>query len=186
MSDRVRGGEWVQPEWWGPQQDWIGSTLPFNLLLGHNTECAVVVESVMVYPNGIAFDLRATTGKEGILLAADSLEFGVEFSDGRRAARGTPVGGPGKFSIDGYQRGETHVPDLDLNVVLHFTGGGSGAALLGSCFLWPYPPDGQLVFFCAWPTLGLRESKIEIEGDNLREALRKAHPVWGLQTSLDH
>lgn len=109
----------------------------------------------------------------------DGLRFGVEFEDGRRAERHDPVGGPGDFTIKGFQNGEPCSPDPDLNIVM---AGGSGESsprqLCEERFVWPLAPKGPLAFFAEWPAVGIPEHRIELQESMLQEALRRARMIW--------
>jgi hypothetical protein len=187
--------EWSQPEWWGPPIGWVGGVVPAELVLGKSDSAAVVVTYLSAYPTGVAFQLRALrrpseafdssekewsaqSGEAGISLVGNQLHFGVEFEDGRRAERSSPVGGPGDFTIMAFQEGKPVTPSSTANIVLNGRGGGSGPdGLVEDRFVWPLPPGGPLAFFCEWSAVGIPECRVELEEGVWREAVARAHPL---------
>lgn len=104
----------------------------------------------------------------------DGVRFGFEFEDGRRASTGAPVGGPGDFTILGFQEGEPIEPDPIANAVLSVAGGASAPDFMRrDGFLWPLPPGG-LVVFGSWPEASIPEDSIRIEARAVSEALARA------------
>lgn len=51
--------ERVLADWWGPPNDWIGGHLHSDLVVARNDTGAILAEDIVVYPTGIAFELRA-------------------------------------------------------------------------------------------------------------------------------
>lgn len=44
--------------------------------------------------------------------------------------------------------------------------------------VWPVPAAGDIVFVCEWPAHGIAESRLTLDGDQLRAAAARARPVW--------
>jgi hypothetical protein len=104
----------------------------------------------------------------------ERVRFGAEFRDGRRAASGAPVGGPGGFTILEFQEGKPVAPDPEVNMVLHSTGGSSGPEFMRSrYFLWPLPVDG-VRFFGSWPDVLLEEDSVELDSATIADGLARA------------
>lgn len=108
----------------------------------------------------------------------DRVRFGVEFEDGRRAVQNAPVGGPGDFTILGFQEGKPVLPDPATNVVLNWTSGSSSPdSMRKSSFIWPLPV-GDLRFIGSWVDAGLAEQIVVLDHAAIEEALGRARPAW--------
>jgi hypothetical protein len=60
------------------------------------------------------------------------------------------------------------------------THGGSGSfgEAAQRFWIWPVPAAGDLTLVCGWPAYGIAESRLTIDGDELRAAAARARPVW--------
>lgn len=70
---RGENDEWVQPDWWGPPDGWVGGVLPFDLVVAQSDAGAILAEDITVYPTGIGFELRALLRPEPIVVPEPTL-----------------------------------------------------------------------------------------------------------------
>ena len=43
---------------------------------------------------------------------------------------------------------------------------------------WPIPDERALAFVCEWPAYGIPETRTEIDSQPLRDAAKRAVPIW--------
>jgi hypothetical protein len=171
----------------GPAADEIGRPVTAAFVLARTDTLGIAVRGIRVFSNGcvieIGFTLRrsdenteqwqqltdiAFGGRFGHRATRDFLLFGVALSDGT-ATR----------TSDLYQRDK---PDDAPH--LTSTGGHSGSSgterIHGSTELWlrPLPPTPTMDIVCAWPRLGLPETRHTIDTTVIREAAANAHWIW--------
>jgi hypothetical protein len=58
MNGAGEDDRWVQPDWWGPPEGWLGGVLSVSPVVARNSRGAIFIERLTVYPTGLAFDLR--------------------------------------------------------------------------------------------------------------------------------
>ena len=156
-----------QPEWSAPPENFVGATVPFDLVLANTGDVAVTVGGMTAYPTGVAFEvrvLRREPGSEDVFFrmhhpGPGGLRLGVELADGSRAIADRGAGEPG--------RGPT----------LTARGGGGGLSYQLGFWLWPLPPAGPLRFACTWPDEGIDETTAELDAP-IREAAARAVELW--------
>ena len=151
-----------------------------TLLLGRTGQVAVAVTGLSAFSAGIEIFLTARIrpgachpgehlpGGPGDLAAARrSFRFGLQFSDGSKAA-GSPGGGrPGRGSEPGRGRSCTRSP-----------GGGGPHSFVSRWWTWPLPPAGPLEFVCEWPAFGIAESRAGIDAQLVLDAARRSVRLW--------
>lgn len=83
--------------------------------------------------------------------ADERLRLGLEYADGRTATNVNPMPLPA----------DPRAGDLaDDEVVLAQSGGGGGGRTFEQGYwVTPLPPPGPLAFVCAWPALGITETR---------------------------
>jgi hypothetical protein len=87
-----------------------------------------------------------------------SFRFGLQFSDGGKAA-----GGPGSRRPD-------HDSEPAGPVLYPFAGGGGPHSFISRWWMWPLPPAGPLEFVCEWPAFGIAESRTGIDAQLILDA----------------
>ena len=171
----------------GPSADEIGRPLAAAFVLARTDTLGIAVRGIRVFSSGcaieIGFILRRTDedteqwqqltdiafgGRFGPRADKDALLFGVALSDGKVAR-----------TTDRLRREES----LDAPR-LTSTGGHSGSSgterIHGSTELWlhPLPPPPTMDLVCAWPRLGLPESRRTIDTTDIQRAGADAHWIW--------
>ncbi len=160
MAPRMIGGHVIGPE-----------------LIGRSDRAVVATRQVVAFPTGVQVEVDAhargtpaaptppTAFHE--LLREPDLRFRLRFSDGREAAQDDEAGlrtarGPilmvsGCESSRGSQDGE------DAHLIL---------------WAWPLPPSGPVQLTCSWPSYGLRDASLVLDGDLIVAAALHAQPFW--------
>jgi len=165
---------------------WVGGVVPESLVLGRSDDGAVVLEGLTAFPDGLEFSVHTFLRRRprpvrrrprfGPFHAPPSLfddpegglRFGIQWPDGGRARpdEGWPPspGAAAAAPVVGIER--------------HGGGGGSDVEYRQGYWAWPLPAEGDLAFVCMWPAVGIPETSQVIDGDGLRAAAARAHPVW--------
>jgi hypothetical protein len=157
-----------QPEWSAPPENFVGATVPFDLVLVNTGDVAVAVGEMAAYPSGVSFVVRVvlrTPAHHDMFFrlhhpAPGGFRFGVELGDGRRVVADHGPQEPG-----------------DGPMLCPRGGHGGGLSYELGYWLWPLPPDGPLRFACAWPDEGIEEATAELEAP-IREAAARAVELW--------
>jgi hypothetical protein len=183
-----------RPAWRGPGRNVKPVALAVDDILVRRGELAVYVNGFSVYPNG--FTLTITTlrrqqagagGWDGHGLhhpnpfgprrsrggggSAEEVEgifrFGVRFADGRSGAlEGLGVG-----------RGESVEPPAAPVISMH-SGHGNESEWVQGLWIWGIPEEGDVELIYSWPAESVSESRLEIDGDVLRDAAARAVTLW--------
>jgi hypothetical protein len=159
----------------------VPATVVLDRVIGLGTNYVVFVSTLSVFSTGIGFftevrgrggaaneGLPVTTLFDGLLGTAppdQAMLLGVEFADGRRAVR-TPRGvdvSPG------------NADDVRL---MPSAGRGSTNSVSAWWYLSPLPPSGDLTIQCAWPALGIPETRTLVPDADLIAASRRVHKLW--------
>lgn len=166
-----------EPAWtdrMNPPENEVPVALAWTAVVARSADIAVAVVGARAYGNGIALDLavRARARPDhvhGLFEAVDGygtdrLLLGLEYADGR-----TTSGPPGP-----------PLDDLPEDAPLLHHGGGYGGDLSvdQTYFLSPLPPAGPVAFYCAWPSMGVAETRTEFDGSGLAEAVRRVEVLW--------
>jgi len=59
------------------------------------------------------------------------------------------------------------------------TGGGESSTMHDGLWLWPLPPEGPLELVLQWPAFGIGESRVIVDGGQLRALAASVKPLWG-------
>jgi hypothetical protein len=183
------------PEWWAAPEDHVAGVVPVELVLARNDEAAVFVTRIAAYPQGFEleanvvtrtprhfrgdyFDLMYEAGTPEGEIPPELLRLGVEFSDGRRASSLGEMLDGSSTALTAVA-GDEEPPDPERDVFMT-PGGGGGSARRStqSYWIWPLPPPGLLTFVCEWPAFDIAETAVELDAETIREASRRARPVW--------
>lgn len=185
--------ESVQPRWWEAPEDELPALLPVSEILAVNDHVAIAVLGVAVYRDGVQFRLERRLRRRGMPRRewsalceefmehtpyggptdhAGRLRFGVLLGSGERAFddRAAFFGGadpstePEGHVLSRWQRG----------------GGGSGSTYSSSdhLWLWPLPPAGPIELVVQWPSLGIDETRMTVDGGALADLAAQARPYW--------
>jgi hypothetical protein len=175
--------------WQGPPLRTLPGHLAETLLLAHTDRVAIAVSGLAAYPTGFTFALETVPHRysprewagldhfgfgHGIgeqhqgQLPPELLRFGVEFADGSRAT-----------SLDMLNRRHQD-PDTvpDAPVLWPMGGGGGGGRWSHNVWVWPLPPTGRLTFACEWPALDIPFTRLDIDGELLRQAASRSRLLW--------
>ena len=169
----------------------LGGGTAICLLLGRTDDLAVGITTVEAYTTGFSFNLAVRLRNERVggfghrlygLIgghahphaappgAGERLLLGLEYADGRTATNIDPMPMPS----------DSPAADLaeDEVVLLLSTGGGGGRTFGQSYWVTPLPPPGPFAFICAWPALGIAESRTTIDAGVIVEAAARARVLW--------
>jgi hypothetical protein len=176
-----------------PEGRWLAGALAVEGFVGWSEEAAVAVRRVAALPDSFEVEVvawlrrpprnrrrrRGTHDREIILaeygpwgyreedgsLPVEFVRFGVQFPDGGKA---TNVGS------------ERHWPDATdpVHGLQTHSGSSSSGEAEQRFSVWPVPAAGDIVFVCEWPAHGIAESRLTLDGDQLRAAAARARPVW--------
>jgi hypothetical protein len=164
------------------------------LLLGRTEDLGVGITAVEAYTGGFSFNLAVRLRNErteGLAhrlyelitghshphaeppAADERLLLGLEYADGRTATNLNPMPWPG----------DPRAGDLAENeVVLAQSGGGGGGRTFEQGYwVTPLPPPGPLAFVCAWPALGITETRTIVDAALIVEAATRAQVLWPWQ-----
>jgi hypothetical protein len=154
--------------------------VPINtLLLGRTDQVAVAVTGLSAFSAGIEIFLTARIrpsadhpgehlpdGPRDLAASRRSFRFGLQFSDGGKAA-GSPGG---------------RRPDYDSEpagpVLYPFAGGGGPHSFVSRWWTWPLPPAGPLEFVCEWPAFSIAESRAGLDAQLILDAARRSVRLW--------
>ena len=154
--------------------------MPQRVLLARTEDVAVALLDVVAFSTGLEFAVEVRlreldelsdpfgfhlrhTVREGGAIPDEVLRFGFELADGGKA---TNLGGfPG--------------PDAPSGPVLMQRGGGGGGRSWSlRHWLWPLPPEGPLTVVVEWPRHGIQLTRIEVDGEPLRQAAAMSEALW--------
>ena len=177
--------------WHEPGRNIVPTTLVVDGLLVRRPELAVFAGDFRVYPFGFGFEVsvlrqprrpggddelrtetpfrgdRRVRGREAE--RGRDLRFGVRFADGRSAATG-PGLVPPRARVVGSQ------PEPPL---ISLRGGhGSNGFWQQMHWVWGLPEKGDLDLVYSWPAEQVPESRLELDGDVLRNAAGHAVVLW--------
>ena len=171
----------AQPEWAGPPRGVVPAYSPQRAEIFRTGDVFLVVDRLLVYPNGLQFTLvllmrdsnydlhdipwGAHRGPRGTELPDEFIRFGLVLADGSKWT-----------NLDWREPwGEDEVTGP---VVSELGGGGGGDSWEMSFWLWPLPPGGEITFVAAWPLHGILESTAKVDATELRERATEAEEIW--------
>jgi hypothetical protein len=176
-----------------PDNELPGVT-PVGLVLGRTEELAVGITAVEAYTGGFSFKLavRLRTERVGGLghrlyeliaghshpdaeppAADERLLLGLEYADGRVATNINPMPWPADPRAGELAEDEVMLAQSE--------GGGGGRSFDQGYWVTPLPPPGPLAFVCAWPVLGIAESRTTVDAALIIEAAARAQVLWTWQ-----
>jgi hypothetical protein len=177
--------EWAPPAWDRPSEAALGRVVPVTHVVGRGENVALAIDSLHVFPTGFVIDLKVLLNPR--LELAHSMfmamrhrlpRLGVEFSDGRRAGSGDPSNVA--FATILQARGSSKDDDgIPTEPIMRMTGGGGGGHVFASgIWVFPLPPPGELKVFAEWERVGIPETAMVLDADEIRAAAGEAVTVW--------
>lgn len=185
-TPQVARARYRSKPWHGPPPGTVPATVPVDRVVARSDDVAIAVTSLEVYPAGlqlaiVAFARPDTEQRDGLDLALfhhqhsrgelsdEVLRVGVAYADGRKATN---------------LQHEFAFPRPDEDGVVFRTegGGGGGDRYAQTYWIWPIPPEGPLSVVCQWPAHRIPVSRLDIDGDLIRNAAGRAQIVF----SEDH
>jgi hypothetical protein len=175
-----------QQPWWRPPEDELPAYVPLAERIAVTPRVSVVLLGARVFREGVEFrvDRRYRRGElaardwqlaqwdfHGPMARRDPgrLRYGLALGDGSKVLLDEP--GPG-FGTD-------RPPAYSLRQV---DGSGSGSEHFyrteDGLWLWPLPPEGPLELVAEWPTQGIPETRVVLDGGALRELAAKVTRLW--------
>ena len=177
-----------------PPENELPGGAAIGLPLARTQDLAVGITAVQVYTAGFSFNLAVRLRTQRVSRfghqlfelisghdvpyaappAADArLLLGLEYADGRTATNLDP----------GWMPGEPGAADLaeDEVVLSRSAGGGGGRTFDQGYWVTPLPPPGLLAFICAWPALGIAETRATVDAQLILEAAARAQLLWPWQ-----
>jgi hypothetical protein len=150
------------PRPWDPPETEFPGIVPINTLqFDQSEQAAIAITGISAYTNG--FEIFVTRlirpGTPGIdddpvpgtprdgLVARESFQISLQFSDGSKVISGRPHG-------DSEPTGPILRPR---------GGGGTSRYQLLRSWAWPLPPSGPLEFICQWPKVGIGETRVGVD-----------------------
>lgn len=170
--------------WHGAPPATIPATVPVERVLARTDDVAVTISALQVYPAGLEFEV-VFFSRPGIEEDGDDAFDGMLFHHHHRRGSGVSDDVPrvGVRFADG--RKVTTLDEHGLRdpaeggpVLLGRGGGGGGERYAQSYWLWPLPETGPLTFVCAWPGRGIPVTSLDVDGDEVRAAARRAQVVF--------
>ena len=176
----------AQPPWFGPPAGILPGVVALELVLARGERAAVCVSRIGAYPTGFEIELRTMAGEDdedldpGLFgmrrhrmrrraeagsLPDDTLRFGVQFSDGRKATSTAEMG-------------RTHREEPTGPVLSTGGGGGGGGNWRTNLWVWPLPPAGSLALVCEWPAAGIALTRHDVDAALILEAAARAQLVF--------
>jgi hypothetical protein len=151
---------------------WLGATVDLEAILATSETVQLSVGNFLAFPDGWAFDFRVTRDPFTQRDMADSmppgfppmpgmsaregrLEFGLRFSDGRRAL---PMGSDGTLQ----QR----------------NGGGSMGQVVHGYLVTRAPTAEDVTFVFRYPAEGIGQGEYVLDGSLLAAAAQQCVPLW--------
>jgi hypothetical protein len=154
----------------------IGGYVTGPVVITRSGSLVIAARQVLAFPAGVEVEAEAharasragTAPVPAELPGHPPLKFGVRFADGREAAQDDETGlrsgrGP-MLVVTGAQisSGGSDDPE-DVRLTL---------------WIWPLPPPGPVTVTCSWPSRGLRDARLVLDGDAIQAAARRAQPFW--------
>jgi hypothetical protein len=149
--------------------------LPWSGVLARAEEVAVLLTAAHLYTSAIQFDLSVRgRGQSAFGLHApaagspeangDMICVGVEDADGQAVAN-VP------------KDGASERPDEGLSLTSGPVGGSHGTVAI-SYLLHPVPVPGPLTIWCAWPSRGVEETRLVLDGAMLGQLVEQVEVLW--------
>jgi hypothetical protein len=163
--------------WEPPETEFPGIVPLDTLVIGRTEQVAVAVTGLSAFSTGVEIFLTARIrpgdagehlpgGPRDLAASRRSFRFGLQFSDGSKAA-----GSPG-------DRGPDRDSEPTGPVLFPFAGGGGPHWFVSRWWTWPLPPAGPLEFVCEWPAFGIAESRAAIDARLILDAAQRSIRLW--------
>lgn len=143
---------------------WVGGVVPLELLMARSEDGAVVLRSIVAFPDGFELCLQLSTPQRGF--RDRDFCFGVIFPDGTRLTEAKPCAHP---DADG--------SDWACGMYSQ-SGGGSPLNYVKEWWIWPLPGDGTIRFTCEWPSARIPRTHVSLDAGVISRAALQAEPVW--------
>ncbi len=167
---------------WEPPEAELPGIVPLDtLVLARTSQVAVAVTGLSAFSAGIEIFLTARIrpstghpeehlpgGPRDLAASRRSFRFGLQFSDGGKAAGGPGAGRPDRDSE----------PEPAGPVLYPFAGGGGPFSFVSRWWTWPLPPAGPLEFVCEWPVFGIAESRASVDAQAILDAAQLSIRLW--------
>jgi len=168
--------------WEPPEAEFPGIAAIDSLVLARTEQVAVAVTGLSAFSTGVEIFLTAhirpsagqpeqhLKGGPGDLAASrHSFRFGLQFSDGGKAAGSAGARRPGGPGGDSEPTGPILYP---------FAGGGGPHSFVSRWWTWPLPPAGALEFVCEWQAFAIPESRTAIDAQLILDAAGRSVRLW--------
>ena len=163
------------PEWFMPPP-MIGGYVTGPVVITRSGSLVIAARQVLAFPAGVEVEVEAhargsragTATAPADLPGHPPLEFHVRFADGREAAQDDETGlhsGRGPMLVVTGSQISSGGPDDPEDVRL-------------TLWIWPLPPPGPVTVTCSWPSRGLHDARLVLDGDAIQAAARRAQPFW--------
>jgi hypothetical protein len=169
-----------------PPDNEAPGVIPISAVIARGDDVAVVLTHAKVYSTGINFDFlarRSQASDDDALYeqvnghhhrGTPQLLIGVEYADGRRVTNL-----PGRSELHRHS-------EEDTSPVLWPGGGGGGSQSVEIAYwLWPRPATGALTVVCAWPALGIAETRTVISAEAIATAGAQNVELWQWEPPAD-
>jgi hypothetical protein len=172
-------------DWGGPPFWWVGSNVAVDALVADAERLAVVLTALTVYPTGLVLRLEVHARK-GLDLMRMVFE-APRMTEAMRQLEGEPPVDPDPFQLNvAYSDGRVarpfnwRAPDETYQppYMVMQRGHGGSDQLTQTFWLHPLPVEGDLDLHYSWGSEGVADSVWHIPGDLVREAARRAYPLW--------
>jgi hypothetical protein len=175
--------------WLEPPADELPASFAVSEVIGRGDDVVVALASARVFSDGVellierhlrrgsrdhrqwrAAQTEFSGHGSGGASGDDRLRWGMALDDGKRIFEDRSFGAPVTDPSDGHT----------LRVIRGGGGGGSSKYLMReSLWLWPLPPEGPLELVVQWPAFGIGESRVIVDGGQLRALAAAVKPLWG-------
>jgi hypothetical protein len=161
---------------WDPPEAEFPAVVPSGpLMLGRTDRAAVAITGISAYSAGFEIFVTArfrpgaggASGPGGPEPAPRrSFRLGLQFADGTRVIGQHGGSGPSGDAEPGGPLLRT------------FLGGGGPRSSFWRWWAWPLPPAGPLEFVCAWPALGIPETRARLDAQLILDAAGRSIRLW--------
>jgi hypothetical protein len=166
------------PQWFAPPR-MIGGYVAGPELIARTGGTVVALRQMLAYPTGVEVEVEAyargpyppgAAPADGTSesFGRESLRFRLRFADGRELIQDDDSG------LRGGQG-----PMLTVSGGEHSSGGPDNSEHARvRLWIWPLPPGGTVTLACSWPSRGLADATIALDGDAMRSAAERAEWYW--------
>lgn len=177
----------VQPEWFGPPQEELGTAVNLGAIVGRSERGVVALSHAVAFSTGLRLHVVARarglepSPVQRLMHQQHLIEAGLEPSDSFLRL-GVELPGGARLSNLGARR-----PLLEKGPEgpVFFENGGTGSSASDDAvhirqgyWLWPLPEPGPILVSCEWPLVEIPLSTVEIDGAPLVAAAERAVALW--------